>query len=150
MPIIDLNVWVPAPSELVFDLSRSIDTHSASMSRSAERAVAGVTAGHIGLGEDVTWQARHFGIPFRMTSRITDMDRPIRFVDEQVTGPFKAWRHVHLFETEADGTRMIDRIDYEAPFGILGRAIDRLFLNTYLTHLITQRNEFISRSAELA
>lgn len=148
MSTIDLSVWVAAPSEVVFDLSRSIDTHSASMSRSAERAVAGVTAGHIGLDEEVTWRARHFGITFHMTSRLTDMDRPMGFVDEQVTGPFKTWRHVHLFETEADGTRMMDRIDYEVPFGVLGRAIDRLFLNNYLTRLITQRNDFIKRSAE--
>ncbi len=27
------------------------------------------------------------------------------------------WRHVHVFDTEADGTRMMDRIDYEAPQG---------------------------------
>lgn len=148
MPNIALSTRVEAPPELAFDLSRSIDTHAASMSRSAERAVAGVTEGHIRLGEEVTWQARHFGIEFRMTSRITEMDPPGRFVDEQVTGPFESWRHVHLFEGEANGTRMMDRIDYETPFGVGGRAIDRLFLANYLTRLILQRNDYIKRLAE--
>jgi ligand-binding SRPBCC domain-containing protein len=83
-----------------------------------------------------------------MTSRITDMERPRRFVDEQVAGPFKYWRHVHSFEAEEDGTRMLDRIDYEAPFGLLGHAVDRLLLNRYLTNLIAQRNDFIKQSAE--
>lgn len=118
------------------------------MSKSAERAVDGTTEGHIELGEQVTWRARHFGFTFHMTSRITEMDRPRRFVDEQAAGPFNHWRHVHSFEAEADGTRMVDRIDYEAPFGLLGRAVDRLFLNRYLTNLIAQRNDFIKEAAE--
>jgi len=118
------------------------------MSKSAEQAVDGTTEGHIELGEQVTWRARHFGFTFHMTSRITEMERPRRFVDEQVAGPFRYWRHVHSFEAEADGTRMLDRIDYEAPFGLLGRAADRLLLNRYLTDLIARRNDFIKQSAE--
>ena len=43
---------------------------------------------------------------------------------------------------------MLDRIDYEAPFGLLGRAADRLLLNRYLTDLIARRNDFIKQSAE--
>lgn len=148
MPNIDLNIWIAAPRETVFDLSRSIDVHSASMAKSAERAVGGVTEGHIDLGEEVTWQARHFGLTFQMTSRLTEIDRPKRFIDEQVTGPFTTWRHAHLFEAEAEGTRMTDRIEYEAPLGFLGRAVDGLFLNRYLTDLITRRNEFIKIAAE--
>lgn len=148
MSVIDLSVWIAASPDVVFDLSRSIDTHSASMSKSGERAVDGITEGHIELGEQVTWQARHFGFTFQMTSRITEMNRPSRFVDEQVDGPFRQWRHVHSFEAEADGTRMVDRIDYEAPFGLLGHAVDRFFLNRYLTDLIAQRNDFIKQAAE--
>ena len=148
MSVIDLSVWIAASPDVVFDLSRSIDTHSASMSKSGERAVDGITEGHIELGEQVTWQARHFGFTFQMTSRITEMNRPSGFVDEQVDGPFRQWRHVHSFEAEADGTRMVDRIDYEAPFGLLGHAVDRFFLNRYLTDLIAQRNDFIKQAAE--
>ena len=108
----------------------------------------GITQGHIELGEQVTWQARHFGFKFQMTSRITEMNRPSRFVDEQLDGPFRHWRHVHSFQTEADGTRMVDRIEYQAPFGPLGHAVDRLFLNRYLTNLIAQRNDFIKQAVE--
>ena len=118
------------------------------MSQSAERAVDGTTEGQIELGEQVTWRARHFGFTFHMTSRITEMERPRWFVDEQVEGPFKSWRHIHSFEAEVDGTRMLDRIDYEAPFGLLGLAVDRLFLSRYLTRLIARRNDFIKQSAE--
>jgi ligand-binding SRPBCC domain-containing protein len=58
------------------------------MTRSNEQAIAGVMSGLIGPDEEVTWEARHFGLRVRMTSRITEYDRPRAFTDEQVSGPF--------------------------------------------------------------
>jgi ligand-binding SRPBCC domain-containing protein len=81
----------------LFDLARSVDTHTQSMGRSRETAVAGVTTGLLTLGQQVTWRAWHFGLPLQMTSRITEMAAPDFFVDEQVIGPFRSFRHVHEF-----------------------------------------------------
>lgn len=114
--------------ELVFDLSLDVDAHRASMSSSNERAIAGVTSGRIGLGETVTWRATHFGIPFIMTSRVTALERPHRFVDEQVRGPFQAFHHEHIFEPLDGATRMIDRIQFAAPVGPIGRLAERAVL----------------------
>ena len=62
---------LPVDVQEAFDRSRSIDLHMSSMARSRERAVDGVTTGLIGEGGEVTWRAWHFGVPIRMTSRIT-------------------------------------------------------------------------------
>ena len=130
-----------------FDRSRSIDAHTASMAASRERAVGGVTSGLIGLGEEVTWRAWHFGVPIRMTSRITRMESPTVFVDEQVEGPFASFRHEHRFEfDELAGTRMTDRVRFAAPFGILGRAAE-LVVGPYLLRLIERRNAYLRDSA---
>lgn len=67
----DCTTEIEARPSVVFDLSLSVDAHLQSMAASGERAVGGVTAGMIGLGEQVTWRAVHFGIPFRMTSKVT-------------------------------------------------------------------------------
>jgi ligand-binding SRPBCC domain-containing protein len=96
---------IAAPADLVFDLSLSIDEHLGSMRGFGERALAGVTSGQIGAGQQVTWQARHFGIRWRMTSRITQFRRPALFVDEQVSGPFAAFRHEHRFHAQPRGPR---------------------------------------------
>ncbi len=85
------------PQSELFDRARSIDAHKDSMAQSREDAVAGVTSGLISLGEEVTWRAWHFGVPLHMTSRITEMESPNYFVDEQVKGPFRRFRHVHEF-----------------------------------------------------
>ncbi|GAA2240136.1 hypothetical protein GCM10010401_10940 [Rarobacter faecitabidus] len=124
--------------ESLFDVSLDIDIHAASMSKSKERAIAGVTSGRIGLGETVTWRARHFGLWFTMTSRITSLDRPHSFTDQQVKGPFKSFHHEHAFTETTSGTRMVDTITVASPmFGVLA---ERLVLMPYLRRLIKVRN----------
>jgi ligand-binding SRPBCC domain-containing protein len=132
------------PKSELFDLARSIDVHKDSMARSREDAVAGVRSGLISLGEEVTWRAWHFGIPFRMTSRITQMEAPGYFVDEQIKGPFRRFRHVHEFSEDAEGTRMVDRIEFAAPFGPVGRVAEKLVLGRYLRRLIEARNRHLT------
>jgi ligand-binding SRPBCC domain-containing protein len=135
----------PVSPARLFDISLSIDAHVASMSRSGERAIAGVTTGRIGLGQTVTWRARHFGIWFTMTSEITELDDPTRFVDRQVRGPFRSFVHEHLFEPTVEGCRMTDVITVGSP--ILGRLAERVVLVPYLRRLILARNRHLVATA---
>lgn len=81
-----LITMIAASPAACFDLSLNVHAHTASMGPSGERAVAGVTAGLLSGSDTVTWEARHFGIPFRMTSKVDEFERPLRFVDYQVGG----------------------------------------------------------------
>ncbi|SFR92046.1 hypothetical protein SAMN05428970_3878 [Agromyces sp. CF514] len=132
------------PAERLFDASLSIDAHVASMARSGERAVGGVTSGAIALDETVTWRARHFGIRFTMTSRITSLDQPNRFVDEQVRGPFRSFHHEHAFAVDGAETVMVDTLTIASP--VFGRLAERLVLVPYLRRLITERNRYLVES----
>lgn len=143
-----METLVRAQPEAVFDLSRNVEAHARSMERSGEEAVGGVTAGTISLGEEVTWRARHFGLTFHMTSRITEFDAPRLFVDEQVSGPFKSWWHGHYFEPHERGTRMTDRVRYKAPFGPLGALVDRVLLKRYMVGLLAERNRYMKDTLE--
>lgn len=132
------------PKSKLFDLARSIDAHKHSMAKSREEAVGGRTSGLISLGEEVTWRAWHFGLPMQMTSRITEMRSPDYFVDEQVKGPFRRFRHVHEFSQDSAGTMMVDRIEFAAPFGPIGRLVEKLVLARYLQRLIEARNRHLA------
>src|SRR4051812_8395606 len=131
MPVIELTTLVRAPRERLFDLSRSIDAHQESAKATQERAIAGVTTGLIGLNDLVTWEARHFAIRQKLTVRITRLDRPRHFQDVMESGAFKRMTHDHYFSDNATGTVMLDRVEFESPFGLLGRIAD-LFLTTYM------------------
>ena len=143
MPRIELTTEIPATPERCFDLSLSVDAHRSSMSDSGERAIAGVTSGVMRLGDSVTWGARHFGIPFTMTSVISQYDVPYRFVDEQESGPFRRWWHEHRFEPVSGGTLMTDVVEFESPAGPVGRFVNALVLTRYMTKLLEQRNAWL-------
>jgi ligand-binding SRPBCC domain-containing protein len=133
----------PASAAEMFDVSLDIDAHVDSMSSSQELAIDGVTTGRIGLGQTVTWRARHFGIWFEMTSTITTLDRPHHFIDEQVSGPFKSYSHEHFFEDIPSGCRMIDTVTVANP--VFGFIADRLVLVPYLRRLMIKRNRALIR-----
>lgn len=148
MPIIKLETEINAPVERVFDLARSIDLHKDSMSKYDEKAIAGITSGLINLGETVTWEATHFGVKQKLTSKITAFERPTYFRDSMVKGAFKRFDHDHYFEAIGAGTLVKDVFDYNSPLGILGTIADWLLVESHLREMLEERNALIKRIAE--
>src|SRR5688500_2968086 len=112
MPVFEFVTEIKAPIEICCNVARSIDVHKESMVESREKPIAGVTSGLIGSGEEVTWQATHFGIRQKLTSVITDFEFPSYFRDEMAKGPFKSIKHDHLFEEKGEITIMRDRFEF--------------------------------------
>ncbi len=148
MSLIVLRTTINAPLEVCFDLSRSIELHQISTKKSEEKVIAGKMSGLISLHETVTWKARHFGLWLQLTSKITEYKAPDFFVDEMVSGPFKSFRHEHVFEVKQDRTIMIDRFEFQSPLGILGEIMNALFLKAYMEELLVERNKVIKEYAE--
>lgn len=148
MPTFELVTQIAAAPERVFDLARSIDLHTSSTASTGERAIAGVTSGLIGAGEEVTWRARHFGVWQSLTARITEFDRPVHFADVMVKGAFHRMEHHHYFEPSSGGTLMRDVFAFESPLGLLGRVADRLILERYMRGFLIERNRVIKATAE--
>ena len=148
MPRIELQTEIKAKKEIVFDLSRSIDLHKISTEHTNETAIAGKTSGLIELNESVTWRAKHFGIYQKLTSKITEYDRPNYFADEMVRGTFSEFKHEHHFVEFNNGTLMTDVFEYKSPLGILGKIADYLFLEKYMTELLIERNRIVKSYAE--
>src|SRR5262249_37220293 len=139
MPVIRVETFIRARPEACFDLARDVEAHVASTVRTKERAVGGATTGLLGLRDEVTWEAVHFGVRQRFTSRITQFDRPRMFVDTMVHGAFADFEHLHEFSPEGQGTRMVDVVTYRSPLGLLGRVADVLFLERYLRAFLVGR-----------
>jgi len=148
MPVIHLETYIDAPVKICFDLSRSIDLHKISTSRTGEEAIAGRTSGLIEAGETVTWQAKHFGVRQQLTVKIVAMASPFFFADEMVKGAFRSFRHEHHFTEKDGGTLMTDVFIFEAPLGILGKLAAKLFLTRYMTRFLLERNAVIKTFAE--
>lgn len=148
MTTIHLTTKIKTPIAIIFDLSRNIDVHKLSTAKSNESAIDGITSGLINKGETVTWCGKHFGIYFTHKSIISAMEIPSYFVDEMVEGKFKSFKHEHSFIEGNGFVMMIDKIQYQTPYGIFGKLFDVLLLKKHLTHFISERNKVLKELAE--
>lgn len=78
-------------------------------------------------GALIDYRLRWRGVPLRWRTEIEIWEPTRRFVDRQVRGPYRLWRHEHLFEEHRGGTMVEDRIEYAAIGGRLAHwlAVDR-------------------------
>jgi len=148
MAIIILETRIQAPMEICFDVSRDIDVHIESTKHAGERAIAGKTSGLIGLGESVTWRAKHLGFWQTLSSKITVFSYPTYFADEMTQGAFASFKHEHIFEVKENYTLMTDVFQFESPLGVLGKLVNTLFLTAYMRNLLLLRNDVIKKEAE--
>lgn len=148
MPKIELETVINAEIEICFDLSRSIDLHKIPTAETKEKAIGGIINGLISLNEFVTWQAVHFGISQKLTSKITQYSRPFHFRDEQVKGAFKYFIHDHYFNVSNNRVIMKDSFNFQSPFGYAGKLFNALILTNYLKKLLLKRNDIIKEYAE--
>ena len=91
----------------------------------------------ITMQEDTTidYRLRLFGAPLRWQARILDWEPPVGFVDEQVRGPYRLWRHSHRFHDTEEGTIIEDVVRYRLPFApfselfhpLVRRQLERIF-----------------------
>lgn len=148
MPIIKLETEINAPVERVFDLARSIDLHKDSMSKYDEKPIAGRMSGLIEMDETVTWEATHFGVRQRLTSKITAFDSPKYFRDSMVSGAFARFDHDHYFEKIGEQTLIRDVFDYDSPLGFFGVIADFIAVESHMRTMLEERNELIKQIAE--
>ena len=142
---------IDAPIERVFDLSRSVEVHLLANVHEGEQALAmgGVTAGLVGLGEQVTWRAKHFGLWHELTSKATVVKPPTYFQVTMVEGIFRFMQADHLFRSLPSGaTELRDLFTIAAPLPILGLIAEALFLRRYMIALNRERNAVIKQLAE--
>lgn len=90
-------------------------------------------------------------------TKVEDTGAKRVFVDEQMGGPFKLWRHEHIFESDIEeiqgqtsknpikskgpGTWVRDRVEYALPLGIWGLAAQKIFIQNELNKMFAFRRK---------
>ena len=142
---------VNAPILRCFDLSRSVEVHLVANVHCGEQAVAagGVTSGLVGLSQQVTWRAKHFGVWQDLTSQTTALEPPSYFQVTMIRGIFRSMQAEHLFRIlPSSATEMKDIFSIAAPVPPWGLLAETLFLRRYMLALLRERNAVIKRIAE--
>lgn len=96
------------------------------------------------FGTRIRYRLRLHGIPFRWESRIAEFAEGERFADEQVTGPYRCWYHQHGFSAVEGGVAIEDIVDYQLPFGVLGRLAHTMVVRRQLQAIFDYRAQHIA------
>lgn len=98
--------------------------------------------GEVGLplraGQRFHYTFRLFGFPFPWITEITTVASDF-FVDVQLRGPYRSFKHLHHFIPTAVGTVMVDRILYTLPFGPLNGLANALVVRPLLEGIFAFR-----------
>jgi ligand-binding SRPBCC domain-containing protein len=92
-------------------------------------------------GTLIDYKLRLFSIPIRWRTRIDAYEAPRRFTDIQVMGPYRYWHHEHAFFDVPGGTLVVDRVNYELPFGGLGTVAHEWVIRRTLERIFDYRHE---------
>lgn len=99
-----------------------------------------LTEGEIFEGMEIDYTVSPlFNIPLKWKTRITQVDHHKSFTDMQEKGPYKYWKHVHEFYPNVNGVLMRDTVEYELPFGLLGRVVHKLLVKKKLEKIFNFR-----------
>lgn len=104
-----------------------------------------LTSDDLGMREGlrIEYRIRPLGLPMKWVSAITAYDPPRMFVDEQVKGPYRRWRHEHRFRAVDGGTEVTDTVRYALPFGPIGRLADTLLVRHQLKSIFDHRERIL-------
>jgi len=137
------ELWVPRPRDEVFSFFADAVNLDAITPPWLQFQTVRSAPIEIGAGTIIDHRLRIRGIPIRWRSKITVWEPPQRFVDEQVRGPYRLWRHEHEFEERDGGTLVRDRVQYAVLFDFLvhellvRRDVEKIF--AYRTDCLRKR-----------
>ena len=94
-------------------------------------------------GTLIDYQLRLFAIPIKWRTRIDTYEPPCRFTDIQLRGPYRYWHHLHAFFEVPGGTLVVDRVDYELPFGVLGTVAHTWVIRRILARIFDYRRAYL-------
>ncbi len=99
-----------------------------------------VEPGELRPGTEIAYRLKLHGVPIRWRSRIEEWEPGRRFVDVQVSGPYRLWHHTHEFEPDRRGGTLIrDLVRYALPLGPLGAVAHSLFVRRDLERIFDFR-----------
>jgi ligand-binding SRPBCC domain-containing protein len=84
------------------------------------------------VGLEIAYRITLYGLPMPWRSRIDVWQPGACFVDRQLVGPYRWWRHEHRFEVVPGGTRVVDDVEYAPRFAwvsgtLVRRNLRRIF-----------------------
>lgn len=97
-------------------------------------------------GQEIEYYVRPIlNIPLYWKTLISEVDTHKSFIDQQIKGPYKLWRHKHTFEEVNGKVRMHDKVEYALPFNFLGSIAHAVFVKQRLDEIFDYRYKMVDK-----
>jgi ligand-binding SRPBCC domain-containing protein len=148
MPLFRRSIDIKAPVENVFTFHLDPANLERVSPPGSQTRVVSVSVTPLRVGARVTVRSVQMGMPVTLEAEIIALEENRMFEDQQVRGPFKSWRHRHLFEPIPDGTRLTDEVEFEVPGGLAGRLVGQGMVMAQMEKAFAHRQEQTKRLLE--
>ena len=136
------ELWLPQPREAVFAFFSEAQNLDAITPPWVRFRIVTPEPIAMKAGALIDYKLRVRGFPIRWRTIITEWNPPVRFVDEQLRGPYRLWIHEHEFEARDGGTLVRDRVRYAVWFDFL---VHNLFVRRDVASIFAYRTEQLQR-----
>ena len=135
--------FVPLKKDKIFEFfseAKNLETLTPKM---LQFHIKKMSTPEINRGTIIDYSLQIRGIPLGWRTEIDEWDPSTRFVDIQLKGPYKLWRHTHEFIDLADGTLMCDQVNFRLPAGFLGWLVAGFFVKADVKKIFAFRRKVI-------
>jgi ligand-binding SRPBCC domain-containing protein len=96
-------------------------------------------------GAEFDYTIKWLGITVRWKSRIVNYHPPFSFTDVQLTGPYRSWEHLHVFEETEGGTIMRDTVTFTLPLAavVIFRPVIKRQLRDIFSYRASRIDEWV-------
>lgn len=137
--------WVPLPPADVFPFFASAQNLEQLTPDFLKFRILRAPTTALRAGSTLDYRIRLHGLPVSWRTRIDEWRPPHGFVDVQIRGPFRVWRHRHQFVEQAGGTRLVDEVQFDVYCRPLYRTPLLGWIDTDLRRIFEYRHTQVAR-----
>ncbi|MBL8048671.1 MAG: SRPBCC family protein [Chthonomonas sp.] len=147
--VLECETFLPLPLETVFEFFSNAENLETITPKDLQFSILTPCPIEMRQGALIDYRLKLNGIPMTWKTEIEVWEPGVRFVDNQLKGPYKRWWHEHKFREVEGGVIMNDRVEYELPFGPLGEIAHALFVRKKVQGIFGHREAAIRQALGL-
>lgn len=136
--------FIPRPPEEVFSFFQDANNLEKITPPSLQFKIESISTEEMQQGTLIDYRLKIHGVPAKWKTEIDEWQPPRKFVDNQLSGPYKLWHHTHEFHPFCGGTLMTDRVRYILPLGGLGWLTAAALVRKDISKIFAHRRKFIA------
>lgn len=139
------DLWLPRPIEEVFSFFGDVYNLDRLTPPWLHFQILTPKPIALAVGARIDYRLRLHGLPIRWQTLIDAWEPPRRFVDTQVSGPYRQWIHEHRFESVNGGTQITDYVRYAVPGWILEPVVHALLVGPDVRRIFEYRKQELQK-----